>query len=76
MAEVTAADLDLALRRLAEFVTIRERLRIAEIMHFAAAHGDLGLGWLLAASGNYSVEDARAALAEAARSRASGETPN
>jgi len=64
-----------------EFVTLRERMRIAEIMYHGAAHGDLALAWMLAASGTCSVEEARAALAMAAcrtisDGLATGETPN
>ena len=60
------ADPDIALRRLCAFVELRERLRIAEIMSAAAAHGDLALGWMLAASGTCSLEQARTAMAMAA----------
>jgi hypothetical protein len=82
---VTEADApaapDIALRRFCAFVELRERLRIAEIMSVAAAHGDLALGWMLAASGTCSIDQARASLAAAGRragadGRATGETPN
>jgi hypothetical protein len=76
-----AADLDAALRRMCDLVAIRERMRIAEFMYVAAAYGDLALGWMLAASGTCSLEEARASLAIGDRragsdGRATGEIPN
>jgi hypothetical protein len=74
MSEVTATDLDLALRRLAEFVTIRERMRIAEILTLPEAQANLQLAVLLAVGGSATLEAARTALLMAGE--ASGATPN
>ncbi len=75
------ADLDIALTRLCQFGARRVRRRIAESMSVAAAHGDLALGWMLAASGTCSLEQARTALDmggghTADKGPRSGATPN